>query len=239
MQPIQQRIRYINGIGRNRINTWNEKIALIILNKYSTTLMKYGWSEQKILLDLENEINPFTINSTKWNDWTSQMESWIKNIEDWEKDEEYELSKLDDFFVNPKQTLEKKLENDREKVNENLIFLDYIGIAFPDFNAAEFRKNHINLIISFLELIQSEYVKKKKNTLEENYLFEHYIFSDISDFFEYDIDNENKLQEILHSKAMFIILENLDIFDYPELKINKRETEKIIGIQLEYYKAIS
>lgn len=236
MQPIQQKIRYINGIGRNRMQTWNDKIALIILKKYATCLSKYGWTEEKILLDLENEINPFTINSTKWNDWKTQMENWIENIEDWEKDEELELSKVKDFFVNPLQTLEKKLETDREKVNENLIFLEYIGKAFPDFDIIEFKKKHNDLIFSFLELIQSEYVKKMKNSLVENYLFDHYIFSDISSFFEYEIDDEDNLQEILHSKAMFVILENLDVFDYPTLKINKLETKKIIKIQMSFYK---
>ena len=239
MQPIQQKIRYINGIGRNRINTWNEKIALIILNKYCTSLIKYGWSDQKILLYLENEINPFTINSTKWNNWSSQMEDWIKKIEDWEKDEEIELNKIDNFFINHKQTLEKKLEIIREQVNENLIFLEYIGREFSDFNSIGFRNKHNEMIISFLELIQSEYVKKKKNTLEDNYLFDHYSFSDLSDYFNYDINCENKLQEILKTKAMFLILENLEVFDYPTFKINKKETEKIIKIQLEFYKSIS
>jgi HNH endonuclease len=236
MHPIQQRIRFINGIGRNRIETWNEKIALIILNKYTTRLLKYGWSENKILENLENEINPFTKITKRWSDWKTHIESCIHNIENWEEDEEFDFKELDSFFANPKQSLEEKLKMDRDEVNENILFIEYIGKAFPDFNSQKFKKNHTELIINFLEMIKIEYVEKKKNGLEENYLLNHYSFSPISDNFENDIDDE--LLNILNSKVMFTILENLDKFDYPQMKINKKETKKIIKIQLEYYKSL-
>ena len=234
MTPIRQRISYISGIGKNRINTWDDKTAKIILTKYTIALQKYGWNEEKILEDLENEINPFTKTATKWNDWKNQIETWINNIQNWEKDVEYDFDEID-FFVNKKQSLEDKLVIDRETVNENLIFLEYIRKAFLEFNAEIFRKKYFELIISFLELLRDEYVNKQKNGLEEDYVYDHYLFSSI--YFEFGEEDESKLQEILSTKAMFVIIETLDIFDYAKLKLNKTETNKIIKIQIEYYKS--
>ncbi len=82
--PIQQKVSYIKGIGRNRFNYFDAKIGSIILNNYIKALQDYGWSEGQVISDLDNEIMPRTKEAKSWTEWRSLLEGWTQEIvEDW------------------------------------------------------------------------------------------------------------------------------------------------------------
>lgn len=231
MKPIAQRVAYINGIGRNQIHNWDERLCKIILNQYAKALSDYGKQEYEILDDLENEIKPFTIKARKWDEWKNQMNHWISNIQDWERDVEIDIK---DIYEEPEKVIDVngKIQSDKNFINDSLEVLKFFGSKFPDFENGLFQKEYYNLILSLFDLNRKEYVNKKKSSLEDDYIFNHLLFSGILDYFEEDIFDETAkltgFQDILSTKAMFIINDVLDRFDFKEMKLNKQECEIIM-----------
>jgi len=94
----EQKLHYIKGICRNRFNYWDDRVGLSLLNAYVKALRDYGWTEEKILNDLETEAGDLAKTANNWSAWKSQMETWIDEIRKWEKednsesDDDYELS---------------------------------------------------------------------------------------------------------------------------------------------------
>jgi len=228
MKPIAQRIAYINGIGRNQIYNWEEITSKIILNKYTKALSDFGKEEHQILEDLETEIKPFTIQAKSWNEWKNQINYWISNIQEWEKDTEVELKDLikeNDEIIN----VDEKIVSDFKFIEDNLEVLLFFGSQFKEFDNLKFKKDYYELITSFFEFMRENFVNKKKSSLEDDYIFDHIMFSFILDYFEtYEEPELTGFQSILSTKAMFILIEILDMFDFNELKLNKKESEKII-----------
>ncbi len=86
--PIQQKISYIKGICRKRLSYWNEKTGSTILSNYVAALKNYGWNEEQILKDLENEVIPKTIESKNWTEWRNFIEKWTEDIKGWDRNSE-------------------------------------------------------------------------------------------------------------------------------------------------------
>ncbi len=82
--PIQQRISYINGICRNRFSYWNPQTASMIINDYISALKSKGWSDEKIINDLEHEVIPMSKNQNCWTTWRACIEGWTTDILNWE-----------------------------------------------------------------------------------------------------------------------------------------------------------
>jgi hypothetical protein len=80
MPPINQKIAYIKGIARNRYSTWNEQNGSILLNNYILACRNYGWNDDKILEDLEQEVIPITKEAENWYIWKNVIESWTSEI---------------------------------------------------------------------------------------------------------------------------------------------------------------
>ena len=237
IDPVKQQVAYINGIGRNRLHDWDEFAAQTILNRFTKDLRQYGLNDEEVFYKLFEIVNPYTKSVKNWNAWTSQVEAWIKEIGTWVRDEEYSLDNTD-YFTRPEQTLEEKLAAEREKINNNLIFLSYIGKAFPEFDESSFKVKYYELVISFLNLIKDDYVSKTKSRWDDDYIFDHYSFSPMFDEFEsfdFESDEPIVLLTVLSDKAMFIILESLETLDYPTLKMDKDQTSSIVNSHLEYF----
>jgi len=86
--PIDQKIGYIKGICRNRFSYWDNRKGSIILSNYVSALKNYGYSDEEILEDLENEVMPKTINSPHWSAWHTLIGGRTENIHNWEKQNE-------------------------------------------------------------------------------------------------------------------------------------------------------
>ena len=81
---VDSKCSYIKAIARNNFTYWNERAASITLVNYTKALRDYGWTESRILHDLESEVQPKTISSRNWSEWMSLMEKWTADIKNWE-----------------------------------------------------------------------------------------------------------------------------------------------------------
>ena len=89
---VDNKSSYIKGICRNRFTSYfSEQISSIILKQYTVALDQAGWSEERIVTDLEDEVMPLSKETKSWTHWKQQMERWIFDIKGWnpqEPDEE-------------------------------------------------------------------------------------------------------------------------------------------------------
>lgn len=85
--PIKQKLAYIKGICRNRFGYWDNAKGSIILNNYVKALTDYGWSEDKILEDLEKEVIPIAKEAKHLTEWRNTIEGWTNSVNSWDKNE--------------------------------------------------------------------------------------------------------------------------------------------------------
>lgn len=83
--PVDQKLAYIKGICRNRFDYWDREKCSIILNEYVNALKNYGYTEQQILDDLENELEPKAKEAHNWSEWKSLVEGWTNDVKKWKK----------------------------------------------------------------------------------------------------------------------------------------------------------
>ena len=81
---VEQKSSYIKGICRNRFSShFSVQVASIILKHYTVALDEAGWSKDRIVADLEDEVIPLSIEAKSWTYWKNQMERWIFDIKGW------------------------------------------------------------------------------------------------------------------------------------------------------------
>jgi hypothetical protein len=91
LSPIQQKLSYIKGIARNRFNYWDDRKGSIILSNYIQALKKH-WNDERILDDLNKEVEVETKNANNWTQWRDRIEDWTDDInEKWGKPENDEV----------------------------------------------------------------------------------------------------------------------------------------------------
>lgn len=95
--PVDKKIAYIKGICRNTFYYWNNKDGSAVINNYVKALRNYGWSEERILKDLELEVIPATKQKKNWSSWVLLVEEWTDTIYSWIKAEEQESRKLESY----------------------------------------------------------------------------------------------------------------------------------------------
>jgi len=83
--PIERKLAYIKGICRKKFNYWDNKKGSIILKDYVNALREYEWTEEEILSDLVNELEPKTKEMHCWSEWKRLVEGWTDDIRNWEK----------------------------------------------------------------------------------------------------------------------------------------------------------
>ena len=139
--PIERKASYIKGICRNRFSYWNPQTGSLVLNNYINALRKYGWSEERILDDLENEVIPKTKEAKNWSEWRGLIEKWTEDVNGWERNEDqgehYEISrdKLDECV--------DTLVSERENILPAIV---HIGRVYEDFQE-EVLLNKIDLVV--------------------------------------------------------------------------------------------
>ncbi len=162
MPPIKQKFSYIKGIGRNRYNYFNNRTASIILESYVKALTNQGWSEEKILEDLENEVIPETINAKNWTAWKNLIEGWINSINNWEtatedsesEDLEFEYEILED--VSEKE-VDEYLKRISQQIRAVYSILDDLKDVFENEDATSFKKDFYSSVLKYFDLIIEEY----------------------------------------------------------------------------------
>jgi len=125
--PVEAKLAYIKGICRNRFNYWNDQSGSIDLNEYVKALRDYGWSEERIIEDLENELIPKAKEVRNWTEWRNLIEKWTNDIRHWDKEalDEYEIGKdeLD-------ETVAALVRESRDMIPA----IKYLGAVYDDFD---------------------------------------------------------------------------------------------------------
>ncbi|DAA94133.1 TPA: hypothetical protein CPT88_08680 [Candidatus Gastranaerophilales bacterium HUM_8] len=168
LPPIKQKLAYIKGICRNRFHYFNEQQGSIILNKYVEALKQQGWSETRILDDIEQEVTRISKESKNWTEWRDILESWISQIHAWNKDE------IKDEPSN--EELQAMVKNSFDELCFYFEFIIYVARIYGENDKNRILKTAIESIIRYNEL-QYEKLCKNENlqALKPNY----YVFKEI------------------------------------------------------------
>lgn len=86
--PIDQELYHIRNICKNFDFYWDHHRSNEILQRYVEALRKQKWSEEEILHDLKIEVIGLCYSCKSWNEWSSVMETWISDIDNWSKQDE-------------------------------------------------------------------------------------------------------------------------------------------------------
>ena len=128
---VEKKMSYIKGICRNRFNYWNVEQGSKLLQEYVNALRDQKYSEDQVYRDLENELQPRTIDCRNWSQWRQLLEKWIDEVNNWNNDkstvnlENIDVDKIDhdymlDIYVDDKLYLEEAF--------------GYIGTAFEGYS---------------------------------------------------------------------------------------------------------
>ena len=80
---LEKKCSYIKGICRNNFSYWDNRKGTIILNNYIQALREHGWSDSRILHDIETEVQPQTVKCKNWSEWKSFLEKWTDEVKQW------------------------------------------------------------------------------------------------------------------------------------------------------------
>lgn len=166
MPPIKQKMAYLKGICRNRFNYWDDKEGTSILNAYVKALEDYGWSEERIINDLDTEVMEKTKNAKHWSEWRSILEKWTDDIRGWNK------PKDESIVIQPvsnEETLRELSDNEIENcarrdisfVEDKVAVLIYLAKAFPYFSdemIGGIKTDIYCIIYGFLDSLKNRFV---------------------------------------------------------------------------------
>jgi hypothetical protein len=142
MPKINQKLAYVKGICKNRFSYWDARKGSIILNNYINALKNYGWTEEQIINDVENEVIPQTKECSNWSQWKNLLEKWTDDVNGWGNETDSEPDNLDST---PKElsldTLETYSNVIIGETKDRLEALRYLGKVFPEFNEKALTEN--------------------------------------------------------------------------------------------------
>ena len=134
--PIENKIHYIKGICRNRFSYWDDQKGIIILKNYVKALKNQGWSDERILEDLDTEAGDVAKTSSNWTDWRNTMEKWTDDISKWDKNEEKQEEKVS-LSIDEIEMQAKSVAND---VMVFFSFVEYLKVPFESHSSNLFEK---------------------------------------------------------------------------------------------------
>ncbi len=85
--PIKQKCYYIRKICKNRFPEYEDYIQrdfMSLMENYITAL-SYHWTEERILRDLETEVQDNAKTEHSWSNFKQLIQGWINDINAWEK----------------------------------------------------------------------------------------------------------------------------------------------------------
>ena len=81
--PIRQEIQHIKAIGHKVYSYWNDNESDNILYDYTKALSDAGWTEARIIKDLQEEVLRLINRMGNWTEWSEIMCGWICDIRGW------------------------------------------------------------------------------------------------------------------------------------------------------------
>ena len=136
MPEINQKLAYVKGICRNRFSYWDDRKGSLILNNYIDALKNYGWDNEGIVNDIEDEVIPKTKEAKNWTQWKNLIEQWTDDVNGWEK--EVAVEHVKEFSV---ESLETHANIMFGEMKDRVDALIHIGQIFPLFKKSEFKRS--------------------------------------------------------------------------------------------------
>lgn len=90
--PIDQEILHIKNIAKKGFFYWNDREGNDLLSDYIYALRQAGWSDSRILDDLQTDVVRITNRAYNWSEWKSIIVGWINEIKQWEKNDSASIS---------------------------------------------------------------------------------------------------------------------------------------------------
>lgn len=84
LPPIEREIYHICNVCKKIFNYWDDDKARAYIRLYIEALQRQGWSEERIVDDLKNELLPESKTKKHWSGWHSFVEKWTDDINHWE-----------------------------------------------------------------------------------------------------------------------------------------------------------
>lgn len=137
MPVINQKLAYVKGICKNRFSYWDARKGSIILNNYIEVLKNYGWSEEQIINDIENEVISKTKECLNWSQWKSILEQWTDDVNSWEIESEIETNSPKELTLNTLETFSNIIIGESQ---DRIDALKYLGELFPKFDKKKLRE---------------------------------------------------------------------------------------------------
>lgn len=94
LSPIDQEISHIKNKCKNTFSYWNDVRANEVLLDYIQALRDAGWSESRILNDLQIDVTNLIKKSYNWTQWLEGMLRWTNDIEQWKKEDSETVEQL-------------------------------------------------------------------------------------------------------------------------------------------------
>jgi hypothetical protein len=240
MPLLKQKIAYTKGIARNRFSYWDDRKGAIILNNYLNALKDYGWDDEQLLHDIENEVMPMTKEADNWSQWKNTLEGWTDDVQKWAKPNSKE-SRRESLYERNEislDSLESGAYYTKCCADDRIESLIHIGSAFPDFNSKTFAEESALTILSFIHQVQELYNAAPGKEIEENKEFIP-SFLETCNLTEYfDIPNSANnygVLLILSEKSRDIIEDMLSDFYLPRTLYKRKDIDILLKIYRQYY----
>jgi len=197
--PFEQKVSYVKGICKNRFGHWDPKKGSIILNNYIKALRNYGYDDEQLLEDFENNVMPKTKEKDTWSDWRNLIEGWTEEIYNWGKNGELEeLDKHEghegheeQFYEYSNEELDKILDDLLEYAHDIISASNHIGSAFEFYSQSKFAFNFQTLFMRYLKDLEAHFRRPKEERLKMEPSF-WTCYRDYTDFPKMIKSSENK-----------------------------------------------
>ncbi|TXF91048.1 HNH endonuclease [Neolewinella aurantiaca] len=231
MPPIKQKLAYIKGIARNRFNYWDNRKGSIILSHYVQALEDYGWSEEKILEDLETEVIKISKESNNWSEWRRVLEKWTQDIRGWEKSQSTNQVQSMEFSF---EDLERHAYMTQCEISDNIGTILYIADIFEGFNKEEFIHKIISSISKFL-IEENDFERDKE---KDEIVFEFMEREGFNQYFDYSKGDESKFGIRIKISSIIdeLITEIFGSIHYPSKRYSRKDCEILMRNHIEKFK---
>lgn len=158
--PLERKMAYVKGICKNRFSYWNPRTGSIALNNYVKALKIIGYTENRIIADLEDKLIPKTKTAKNLSEWRDLIQGWTDELKVGEKqnavedEDEIDQSDLDNTVAN--------LLEIRANITPAL---EHIGKAFPNFTSDSLINKLDRMILDHLFELQEHFETHKSDKL--------------------------------------------------------------------------
>lgn len=233
MPPIKQKLAYIKGITRNRFNYWDNRKGSVILSNYVQALEKYGWTEVKILSDLESEVIKISKESKNWSEWRNILEKWTQDIQSWEKPKSQNQVQVKEFSF---EDLEEYAYMTQSKIYDNIGTILYIANIFEDFDKEKFLHAISESISKFL-IEENDFEREVE---KEDVVLSFLYAEELNEYFDYSKGEESKLgiRIKIHTIIDELMIEIFGSLYFPSKRYSRKDSKIMLRNHLEKFQSM-